>query len=375
MKTWLEISKSKLKSNLLTLNRLSKKPLMVVLKSNAYGHGIKECVNIIKDQPLDVFSYYVTDSFREALIIHNIDSSRKILIIGWCDNQEIKEAAQLGFEVVAPSQDFLKRAISLLKSDVLKVHLKIETGTSRLGSSPQDFIEILKDKPSQIEVSGVYSHFANIEDTLKHDFARLQLERFEKSLLELKPFLNGREIRHFSCSASILLFEDSFFDAVRAGISLYGYWPSEKTQIAYLERKKNDLFLQPVLSWKAKVAQIKIIPKGAYVSYGLTFQALIDTKIAVIPVGYYEGYKRSAQGNVYVLIKGERAPVRGRICMNMMMVDVTHISNIREGDDVILLGKEGGYELTADNLADWMSTINYEVLANLSHFIPRKLTE
>ena len=219
-----------------------------------------------------------------------------------------------------------------------------------------------------MEVRGVYSHFANIEDTTDPSFAQQQLALF-RSVLPHIP--SPRVCKHFSSSASSLLFPETFFDIARVGISAYGYWPSRQTHALYLEKNKRALDLKPVLSWHAKVAQVKQLKKGEAVGYGLTYKTFNKAKIIVVPVGYYDGYDRKLSNTSQVLVNGIKAPVRGRVCMNMFMADVTHLRRVSVGDPVILLGGAGQERVDADMLAEWSGTINYEVLSRINPLIPR----
>ncbi len=220
----------------------------------------------------------------------------------------------------------------------------------------------------QLELRGIYSHFANIEDTTDPTFAQQQLSIFNQVL---KHVPSGRILKHFSSSASSLLFPKTFFDMVRIGISAYGYWPSKQTHALYLEKNRKKIILKPVLSWVAKVAQIKHIKKGSAIGYGLSYRTYNKVKIIVVPVGYYDGYDRKLSNISQVLVHGVKAPVRGRICMDMFMVDVTHIKNVKIGDRVVILGEENGEKIHADVLAELAGTINYEILARINPLIPR----
>ena len=187
----------------------------------------------------------------------------------------------------------------------------------------------------------------------------------------MKGVITKGTLKHFSCSAASLLFPETYYDMVRVGISGYGLWPSKQTFLSYMESGKNDIELKPVLSWYSKVAQIKKIKKGTPVSYGLTYKAFNDTKIAVIPVGYYDGYDRKLSNISTVIINGNRAPIRGRVCMNMFMVEVSHIKDIKPGDEVILIGSANGEKISSEELAELSGTINYEIVTRIGSHIPR----
>jgi alanine racemase len=371
MKTTIEINAANLLNNLKLFKDITKKKSMFVVKANAYGHGLREIIEITKG--VSTVDQYAVDSLPEAMLVKSLQQQKPILVLGWTDQDELEELIANGFETVVPSGEHMRlvKQISKKLNRKALIHLKIETGTNRLGLEPGKAISLLKEINKQnIEIRGIYSHFANIEDTTDPAFARRQLALFNSVL----PHLPSANIfKHFSSSASTLLFPETFFDMVRIGISAYGYWPSRQTHALYLEKNERKLNLKPVLSWCTKVAQVKEVKKGAAIGYGLTYKTYNKTKIIVVPVGYYDGYDRKLSNVSQVLVRGVKAPVRGRICMNMFMVDVTHIKNVKVGDRVIILGSENNEKIDADMLAEWSGTINYEVLSRINPLIPKFL--
>ena len=254
-----------------------------------------------------------------------------------------------------------------------RIHLKIETGTNRLGIPLEEvasFGRRAADLPC-IEVEGVYTHFSNIEDTLDPSFALTQLERFRKSVKTLEEVGVRARVIHAAATAGILLYPETHFSMVRLGIGAYGIWPSRETRIAARERG-HQVTLRPALTWKTRIAQVKNIDAGEYVGYGLSYQAPRPTTIAIIPVGYYEGYDRKFSNLGSALVRGKRAPVIGRVAMNMTMLDVTE-AGPGEGDEVVLLGRQDGAEITADELGDKIGTISYEVLARINPLLERRI--
>jgi alanine racemase len=369
MKTHIEIHAGNLLHNLHLFNKITRNKIMFVVKANAYGHGLREVIGITKTS--SAIGHYAVDSLTEALTIHSLQKQKPVLVLGWTDADELEELVANGFETVVPSEEHFKLLMKIsgkLKRKAL-IHLKIETGTNRLGLDPEKAVALLKVADERkLEIRGIYSHFANIEDTTDPAFARQQLTLFNSVL---PYFSSPRIIRHFSSSAASLLFPETFFDMARVGISAYGYWPSRQTHALYLEKNKREIHLKPVLSWHTKVAQVKQLKKGEAVGYGLTYKTFNKTKIIVVPIGYYDGYDRELSNTSQILVNGAKAPVRGRICMNMFMADVSHIKNVRVGDQVTILGQKGGETIDADMLAEWAGTINYEILARLNPLIPR----
>ena len=244
----------------------------------------------------------------------------------------------------------------------MRVHLKAETGNNRQGLGEEELVNFAKFIQSfeNIEIEGLTTHFANIEDTTDHSYAEKQLKAFKDIDEKLKNEGINIKIRHCANSAATILFSETHFEMVRVGLACYGMWPSE-------EVKNENLKLEPAFCWKSKIAQIKEIAAGEFVGYGCTFKTERKTKLAIVPIGYYDGYDRGVSGKAHVLICGKKAPVRGRVCMNIIMADVTDIPKAALEDEVILIGNE----ITAEMFAGWAETINYEVTTRVNERIPR----
>jgi len=371
-KTHIEINSRNLIHNLRAFYRITGKPVMFVVKGNGYGHGIREVVKVARD--LEFIDYYAVDSLPEARQVREEDPRRKILVLGWAPPAAVQSFIEEGFEFVVPSTEYFRqvRALAQKMNRPARVQIKVETGTSRLGMPPEEALQCLDAKPDpQVVIAGIYSHYANIEDTLSHDYARGQLEKF-RALLARIP--QSGILRHFSCSAAALLFPETHFDLVRVGISAYGLWPSKETYISYFASKRERIELRPVLSWYSRVAQVKELKEGQGIGYGITYKTFAPARMAIVPVGYYDGYDRGLSNNATVLIRGVRAPLRGRVCMNMIIVEVTHVPDVTPGDPVTLIGHSGKEGITADHLAEIAGTINYELLSRINPLIPRRVT-
>ena len=371
--SWIEVSRSRLRENLETFRNLTapETSLMVVVKSNAYGHGLRLVAKSIADHT----DWFGVDSLAEALALEVAAPVKPVLIMGHSDIQEAARIVEHGFRQAVYRQDVVE-ALSVEAKKLGKparIHLKIETGTNRLGIPLEEvasFGRRAADLPG-IEVEGVYTHFSNIEDTLDPSFALTQLERFRKSVAALEDVGVRARITHAAATAGILLYPETHFSMVRLGIGAYGIWPSRETRIAARERG-HHLTLRPALTWKTRIAQVKNIDAGEYVGYGLSYQAPRPTTIAIIPVGYYEGYDRKFSNLGSALVRGKRVPVVGRVAMNMTMLDVTE-AGPGEGDEVVLLGRQDGAEITADELGDKIGTISYEVLARINPLLERRI--
>lgn len=374
-KTWVEISAENLRHNIRSIAELRGRPVMAAVKGNAYGHGLEECIAILKD--CSSVGVMAVDAIEEADTVRRCGWQGEILVIGWLDDAAVRRALECDYQVVLPSMEDLDRYEGLAAAGkrTLRIHIKVETGTMRLGMSAEEAVTLLSsgvDCRPNLRVTGVYSHYANIEDTTDHRFAREQLSRFQEVLERIGPQTRARLKVHFSCSASALVFPDSLFDMVRLGISAYGYWPSKPVIVSFRQQEaEKDFVLKPVLSWYSRVAQVKETLPGTPVGYGLSYRSLTRTKLAVVPVGYYDGYDRQISNQGLVVIRGQSAPIRGRICMNMFMVDVGHIEGVKSGDRVTLIGGEGDNRVDAGTLADWAGTIHYEILSRINPLLPR----
>jgi alanine racemase len=256
----------------------------------------------------------------------------------------------------------------------LPIHIKIDTGTKRQGVAVSDIGRLCSVAAGEgLAVVGIATHFANIEDTLEHDFARRQIGQFEGAIEVIRRELGETpSFVHAACSAAALLYRETDYTLVRVGISMYGHWPSRETELKWkLDHGDQRLVLRPCLTWKSVVGQLNPVNTGETVGYGRTWTALRPTTLAVVPVGYADGYPRSLGGRSRVIVNGRPAPVVGRVCMNILMVDVTDIPGVEVGDEVVLIGRQGPSAVTAEELAGLSGTINYELLARLSPAVHR----
>jgi alanine racemase len=255
----------------------------------------------------------------------------------------------------------------------VRVHLKLETGTHRQGLDLTAALALGRavQRLEGLELEGHTTHYADIEDTTDHRFAQGQLECLARACRAFAEQGLVVPMVHSANSAAAILYPETHGHLVRVGIAAYGLWPSRETYATALQRRADQgeegrvPLLQPALAWRARVVQVKEVPAGAYVGYGRTFRATHPVRVAVLPVGYYEGYDRRLSNVAHVLLHGVRAPVRGRVCMNMTMVDVTHVAAARAGSVATLLGADGDEVVSADLLASWMGSISYEVVSRI----------
>ncbi len=372
MNSWIEIDRKALVHNVKVFQDIlsgSDTRLSLVLKSNAYGHGLKEVYGVCKDLGIeDIAVAYL----REASHLRDLGYTGNIFMLTPIFKEDLQAASDLGVEVEIGGQGFLKDW-SFCKNRP-KGHLKIDTGLSRQGFTLEKLdgiISFIKEHDLSKDLRGVFTHFANVEDVLEQTYAKKQIDLFNKACNKLEK-AGIHLLRHASASSAILLLDEARFDMVRLGISLYGLWPSQLTRTSYESLKHDNLELRPVLSWKSRLASIKKIGLGQFVGYGCTYRTVKDTLVGVIPVGYFDGFFRSA-GEIrsYVLIRGQRAPIIGRVSMNLITVDLTDVHGVEENDLVTLIGKDGGEEISAGTFGDWSGTIHYEVVARLSSELKR----
>jgi len=342
------------------------------VKANAYGHGFDAVVPLVAERA----DWLGVNCVDEALAITRLGVKKPIAILGHTGLDQIEHVVRNGYRQVLYRVDVANALSESAKKlgTVARVHLKIETGTNRQGtllSGLEAFLGAVQ-KLHGLEIEGLYTHFANIEDTLDPSFAQLQARRFQEALEMVQRAGIRPSHIHASATAGALLYPGMDFTMVRVGIGAYGIWPSRETQLAARERGRQP-FLAPVMTWKTKVVQVKNIQAGDYVGYGLTYQARRPMQAAVLPVGYSDGYDRRLSNSGRVLIHGQPVPVIGRVAMNMTMLDVTD-TGAQVDDEVVLLGRQGSAEIRAEELAEKIGTIPYEVLARINPLIPRIVT-
>ncbi len=368
----IEISKRALLSNVQAFRKLlsPKTKFLSVVKANAYGHGLELVAKVLQSK----VDFFGVDNFEEVYLLRGAGIRKPILVLGFVAPKELSKLIKLGVSFAIYREDILEKVVGVASrlGQKAKVHLKIETGTNRQGVVSEDLpklTKILRIK-KRVVLEGVYTHFANIEDTTDPSFAMEQLEKFNRALSVLEKNSLVPKMAHTAATAAALLYPQTHFDMVRIGIGLYGLWPSREVR-----RVSQTMKLVPALSWRTQVVQIKDVPVNESVGYGRTFRAQRPSKIAILPVGYSDGYDRHLSNKGKVLIRDKFAPVVGRIAMNMMTVDVTGIPGVEVEDEVVLIGRQGSEEVVVDDLANLLGTINYEVVARLNPTIPRVLVE
>ncbi len=377
--SYIELSKSNLINNIKQFRNSIKKgtELSMAIKGNAYGHGQNLVAKILEPH----VDYFQLNSIEELKLLRKI-TKKKTFILGYIKNSDLSHAIGLGCILAVFSLGQLRKINKIAQRFGIKqeIHIPVDAHLGREGFLLRELIQFLKEakRCKYVKVSGIYAHFANIEDTTNLIHAHKQIREYERALKLAKEFgfenlrQSGTNLQtHISATSGILVYEkkQGIHPLVRLGIGAYGMWPSEHLKFLY----KNKVKLKPVLSWKTKIAQVKILSKGNTVGYGLTYKTKKETKIAVIPQGYADGLDRGLSNKGEVLIGGTRCKMIGRISMNMFVVDVSHLNNVKAEDKVVIIGEQGGEEITAEEIAEKLDTINYEITTRISSLLPRIL--
>ncbi len=365
---WLEISKKALLNNVSEIKkRLPKKTKFIaVVKSNAYGHGLLEVVKTVS-RNVDYFAVY---SFDDALLLRAKKVTKPILMLGRVFSAQLFLAIKNNIELSVSNFDVLEAAQKFSGNKKITIHLCVDTGLGRDGfifSDTKKILQLLAHK--NIEVKGLYTHFAASDDSAFDAYTKKQVAE----LLKWKNALAKIDIHpliHASSTAGTFISDfECCFDAVRIGGGIYGLWSSQEV----FDLHKTETNLLPVLAWKAVIVELKQLPKGAHISYGCTFQLKRDSKIAILPVGYFDGIPRISSKKAWVLVNGIKVPQLGRVTMNMIVVDVTDVKKIKVGDIATIIGGEKNQVVSAEDWGDWSGSFNYEITTRINPNLTRKL--
>lgn len=364
--SWIEISKSALLHNIKQYKQLLSPHTVLapVIKGNAYGHGMIEVGSILNESPL--VDYLCVVSLSEAVTLRNNGIIKPLLVLSFLDADFEKIATETIDVVLYDLPTALElNSIGQRLNKRISVHIKVDTGLSRLGihyTQAYDFI-MRCAQLSHIKLHGIFSHFAASERS-DLSFSHVQLERFHNVIESIETI--GKlfiRYKHFACSAAITSLPESHFTFARFGISTYGLWSSVENKVR-TELLYPNFSLHPVMEWKTRVVARKTVPAGSFIGYDCTYQTTTPTEIATLPIGYCDGYNRMLSNQSHVKIKNKMFPIRGRIAMNLCMVDVTQDPSIQIGDEVTLLGNN--QLITAESLADQSGTINYEFVTRIN---------
>lgn len=384
--SYLELSKSAFQKNISFFEDIIGPDTVFcsVIKGNAYGHGIDHFVPMAEACGIRYFAVFSADEAQEAYVATNEDSH--IMIMGMIGNEYIPWAIERDISFFVFERNRLKAAVRHARElgKKARIHLHLETGMNRLGLEEHKLDEVasfLKRESEHLIIEGICTHYAGAESVSNHVRVTEQIKRFEELCDLLKDKGIEGKFRHTACSAAVLNYPETRMDMVRVGISQYGFWPNRETYMNYLKKNHADQgkpFEDPlhrVLSWKSKVMSIKHVEAGEFVGYGNVYLTSRDQTIATVPIGYSHGFGRNLTNVGIVLINGERAPVAGLVNMNLLTIDVTDISNVKKGDEVVIIGYQQEQEMTVASFSEMTNNMNYEVLVRLPAKLPRSVVE
>ena len=361
--TYVKIDLDAIECNIDAIRKKAGVDVMAVVKADAYGHGAVQVTRLLQDK----CSFFGVSSILEAMELRRAGIYNPILILG---HTPISAFPALVQAEIRPTIYHYDAAVALSNAAVQQgktaaFHIAVDTGMSRIGfqaiEADADICAKMAQLPN-LNIEGLFSHFATA-DCADLARSRIQTEKFDRFYEMLQE--RGLEIpnRHMDNSAGLMNFSNHYH-MVRSGIVTYGMYPSN-------EVNPEDLPLRPALQWLSRITHLKTLPAGREVSYGGTFVTTRETRVATVPVGYADGYRRSLSGKFYVLIRGKRAPILGRVCMDQMMVDVTDIPGVTSSDQVVLVGRSGDEEITMEQIAAAADSFNYEFVCGISRRVPR----
>ena len=363
---WAEIDLDILANNMKNIKKLAgNKEVIAVVKADAYGHGALDVAPCLLENGA---SRLAVAMLTEAIELRNNNIKAPIMILGYTPLDLGEELINFDIEQTIYDLDYARELSSLAikLNKKAKVHIAIDTGMGRIGFLPTDesFNSICEIYSLDgLDVVGIFTHFSSSDEADK-EYTQYQFNQIYDFIRKLENNGINIPLKHASNSAAIIDLPNTYLDAVRAGIILYGYYPSN-------EVKKENLSIKPALTLKAKIAHVKELESNMYISYNRTFKTSRKSKIATIPIGYADGYIRTLKHDAKIIVNGQLAPIVGNICMDQFMIDVTDIPNVKTGDEVILLGESNGIKFNADDIAKCMNSINYEVLCLLKKRVPR----
>ena len=367
---WAEINLDKLAYNMREVRRLAKSEnIIAVVKADAYGHGAVDVAPVLLENGANMLAVAVQS---EAMELRRSGIECPIMILGFTPPDLIDNLLKYDIEQTVYSYEFAKELskMALKENKIAKIHIALDTGMGRIGYLPNDecAFEVYNiSKLPNILIVGMFCHFSTADEKDK-TYTYEQVKKYDDFYEKLKAKKVYIKMRHIANSAAIIDLPETHYEAVRPGIIIYGYYPSD-------EVNKEKINLKPVMTLKTNVVHLKTLPGGEYVSYGRKYKTQKESIIATLPIGYADGYTRLLFQKGKVIIKGEFAPVIGKICMDQCMVDVTSIHGVKIGDEVILIGEDEKNKFTADTIAQLIGTISYEVVCMIGKRVPRVYTK
>ena len=365
---WAEVDFSALRGNLAWLrHRIGPQvKIITVVKADAYGHGLKQIAALLMQSGTDVFG---VANLTEAQAIRSVGQGWPILMLGACLPGEVETAVR---DDVMPTISSLGEARAFSEAAAQRrrpvcIHLKVDTGMGRLGVPAAHAVELVTQVSAlpHLTVQGIYTHYSSAEDD--GQFSRAQSARFHAVLEQLRARKLLPPLVHAHNSAALLHESGSLHNVIRPGLLVYGIVPPGQRRLSAAVRRQ----LVPALALKCRVSFVKEVPRGTPLSYGRTFVTSRRTGVATLTAGYGDGYPRAASNGAEVLIRGERCRVLGRVTMDQTLVDVTALPDLNAGEEAVLIGRQGGDEITVTELADWCGTVPWEILTNITYRVPR----
>lgn len=363
---WAEIDLDKIAFNMRNIKNVAgDREVIAVIKADAYGHGAVELAEVLLENGASRFAVAI---ITEAIELRESSIKAPIMILGYTPIEFGEDLIKYGIEQTVYDLEYAKQLseIALKMGKKAKIHIALDTGMGRIGFMPNEesLNEVLEIAYLDgIETVGIFTHFSTADEEDK-EYTNYQFAKIQNFIKMLSNNGVNIPIKHVSNSGAIIDLPETYLDAVRAGIILYGYYPSN-------EVNKERLSIEPALTLKAKIGHVKKLEKGMYVSYGRTFKTERDSIIATLPIGYADGYSRLLSGKAKVIVNGKFANVIGRICMDQCMIDVTDVGEVKVGDEVIILGEDRDLKFNADDMAELIDTINYDILCMIKHRVPR----
>lgn len=367
LRTWIEVDTKALRANVSSLRKTldTKTAFMAVVKANAYGHGLEEVLTVLKKEKVDWYGVFDED---DALIVRSY-TNKPILVLRSTPISFWKDAVAHNITITVSTESQLQ-ALKKWKGKQPAFHLKVDTGLGRQGFLRADQKKVFAylKTITGLRFTGLYTHFSGTESKKFDTYTKKQVEELQ-SWLSLAQASGYSPLTHASATSGAL--KHSFPDSqiARFGIGLYGLYPSEEIQKQFKSKAK----LTPVLSWRTEVSEVKNLKAGSLIAYDCTYKMKRDGKIGLLPVGYWDGIPRSFSNKGSVLVRGIKAPIIGRVMMNMCVVDVSNIKGIKQGDMVTLIGKDGKTTISIEEAGKWADTINYELVTRINPLIPRIL--
>ncbi len=375
--SYIEISRSAYRSNISYLKKIAGPGVKFssVIKGNAYGHGINNIVPLAEDCGIRHFSVFSANEALEAVKVKSAAS--QVMIMGFLDDDQMEWAINNEVEFFVFDFDRLSHAFEVSKKLQKKaiIHIEVETGFHRTGfeySSLPELVKLIRKNQEHHVLEGICTHYAGAESISNYHRIKTQISEYRKFLRYFRGHKIIPNTRHTAGSAAALTYPSTIMDMVRYGIAQYGYFPSPETQMYRFKKNPNEISsLKRVISWKSQVMVVKEVEAGSFIGYGTSYLTNRKMKIAIVPVGYANGFSRALSNTGRVLIGGRRVPVIGMVTMNTMTVNVTDLPNVKKGDEVVIIGKQKRLSISIASFGEMSNLLNYQLVSRLPADIPR----